>query len=46
VKYRRLDPKIKGSMPVLTVLGYPSKSTTMGGLRWLKRVVDHIEEIA
>ena len=44
MKYRRLGPKIKGYLPVLTVLGYPSKSTTMGGLRWLKRVVDHIEE--
>ena len=30
--------------PILTVLGYPSKPTTMGGLRWLKRVVDCIEE--
>ena len=30
--------------PILTVLGYPSKPKTMGGLRWLKRVVDCIEE--
>jgi hypothetical protein len=29
---------------ILTVLGYPSKPKTMGGLRWLKRVVDCIEE--
>ena len=29
---------------VVTVLGYPSKPTAMGGLLWLKRVVDYIED--
>lgn len=30
--------------PVVTILGYPSKPTAMGGLRWLKRVTDYIEQ--
>jgi glycosyltransferase involved in cell wall biosynthesis len=34
----------KDQTSVVTVLGYPSKPTAMGGLLWLKRVVDHIEE--
>lgn len=40
--YEPLRQKIR--RPVVTILGYPSKPTTMGGLRWLKRVTDYIEQ--
>ena len=40
--YEPLRQKIK--RPVVTILGYPSKPTAMGGLRWLKRVTDYIEQ--
>jgi glycosyltransferase involved in cell wall biosynthesis len=44
VESKQLDEKSEAHKPIVTVLGYPSKPTSMGGLRWLKRVVDHIEE--
>jgi hypothetical protein len=34
----------KSEVQVVTVLGYTSKPTPMGCLRWLKRIIDYIEQ--